>query len=294
MTGGGPAGRCRIEHGAGFRLRDHDPADAGGDQGAPDKAAGASRLADAVHRLSALQERLFAQGRWSLLCVFQAMDAGGKDGTIGHVLSGVNPAGVRVVSFKAPGPEELARDFLWRVHAQVPRRGEIGVFNRSHYEEVLAVRVHPELLERQRLPDAVTGADLWRGRLEDIAAFEAYLARQGVAILKFFLHVSRKEQRRRLLARLDDPDKLWKFDADDLAQRKLWDQYQDAYEAAIAATSAPHAPWFVVPADHKWFARLVVAEAMVAALDALDLTLPPPDDARRAMLDHARQALRED
>ena len=192
--------------------------------------------------------------KWSLLCVFQAMDAAGKDGTIKHVMSGVNPQGVQVTSFKQPGPEELAHDFLWRVMREAPERGRIGIFNRSHYEEVLVVRVHPDLLARQHLPELLT-KKMWDHRLEDIAAFERYLARQGTVILKFFLNVSKEEQKRRFLERMDHPNKNWKFSASDMAERAHWDDYMAAYQAAIAATAAPHAPWFVVPADHKWFTR---------------------------------------
>ena len=203
----------------------------------------------------------------------------------------MNPQGVDVTSFKAPGPEELAHDFLWRIHRALPARGRIGILNRSHYEEVLVVRVHPELLARQHVPDAVGGKRFWRHRLEDIAAFERYLARQGTLILKFFLHLSKEEQRRRLLARLEEPGKLWKFDPGDLAERARWDEYMDAFEAAIAATAATHAPWFVVPADHKWFARLVVVEALREALSGLDLRLPAPDAAHAAALEQARRDL---
>jgi len=232
--------RYRVADGGQFRLKDHDPADTGGLE--LDSDAARDLLVRDVARLADLQAKLYAQNSWSLLCVFQAMDAAGKDGTIKHVMSGVNPQGVQVSAFKAPGPEELAHDFLWRVVRELPERGRIGVFNRSHYEEVLVVRVHPELLQRQRLPDAVPGKHFWRDRLTDIAAFERYLARQGTVVQKFFLHVSKDEQRRRLLARLDEPDKNWKFSADDLKERARWDDYMDAYQRAIAATATPHAP----------------------------------------------------
>jgi PPK2 family polyphosphate:nucleotide phosphotransferase len=291
MTGpiAGALKRYRVADGAEFRLKDHDPADTGG----LDLDADAARdlLAHDVARLAGLQARLYADNRWSLLCVFQAMDAAGKDGTIKHVMSGVNPQGVQVSAFKAPGPEELAHDFLWRVARQLPERGRIGVFNRSHYEEVLVVRVHPEFLERQRLPDRLLGKRFWRHRLEDIAAFERYLARQGTVVLKFFLHVSKEEQKRRLLARLDEPDKNWKFNPDDLAERARWDDYMDAYERAIAATAAPHAPWYVVPADHKWFAHLVVVAAMIEALQDMDLHFPALTEAQRQALEEARRRL---
>ncbi|HUZ62557.1 MAG TPA: polyphosphate kinase 2 family protein [Acetobacteraceae bacterium] len=281
--------RYRVVSGKKFRLRDHDPADTGGLK--LDKAAASQALAEGVAQLSALQERLYAQDRWSVLCLFQAMDAGGKDGTIKHVMSGVNPQGVHVTSFKAPSTEELSHDFLWRVHRALPVRGTIGIHNRSHYEEVLIARVHPEMLDRQRLPRAVAGRKLWHHRLADIAAFEAYLARQGVIVLKFFLHISKDEQKRRLLARLDDTARNWKFNPEDVAERGLWDDYMHAYQRAIAATAAPHAPWFVVPADSKWFARLAVCGAIVEALRALDLALPHATQAERAALAAARHHL---
>jgi PPK2 family polyphosphate:nucleotide phosphotransferase len=273
--------RYRVTEGKGFRLKHHDPGDTGGDL--VDHADSEALLADGVKRLAALQELLYPQESWALLCLFQAMDAAGKDGTIKHVMSGVNPQGVAVSSFKQPGPEDLAHDFLRRVMRRLPARGQIGIFNRSHYEEVLVVRVHPDLLARQHLPEALAGKKIWQHRLDDIAAFERYLARQGFVQLKFFLHLSPEEQRRRFLARLDTPDKTWKFSASDIAERAHWDAYQDAYEEAIAATATAHAPWFVVPADHKWFARLVVVEAMVAALEDLDLKPPsmPPEHAEQ-------------
>ncbi|MBV9756117.1 MAG: polyphosphate kinase 2 family protein [Alphaproteobacteria bacterium] len=283
--------RYRVTDGAKFRLKDHDPADTGGLE--LDADAAKARLLQDVQKLAELQDRLYAQDRWALLAIFQAMDAAGKDGTIKHVMSGVNPQGVRVASFKQPGPEELAHDFLWRVMRELPERGRIGVFNRSHYEEVLVVRVHPELLERQRLPEQLVAGKkhFWRDRLRDIAAFEQYLANQGFVVLKFFLHVSKEEQKRRFLARLDDPDKNWKFSASDIAERARWDDYAEAYERAIGATAAPHAPWFVVPADHKWFAHLVVVAAMIAALQDLDLHWPQVAAADHAALDAARSRL---
>ena len=281
--------RYRITAGKGFRLKDCDPADTGG--GLIDHAMSDALLASGVQRLAALQETLYPQDQWAMLTVFQAMDAAGKDGTIKHVMSGVNPQGVQVTSFKQPGPEELAHDFLWRSSRHLPMRGQIGVFNRSHYEEVLVVRVHPELLDRQHLPPALNGKKVWKHRLEDIANFERYLSRQGFVILKFFLHVSREEQKRRFLARLDTPDKNWKFSAADLAERDHWDDYMDAYEDAIAATAAPHAPWFVVPADHKWFTHLVVVEAMIAALEDLGLHTPEVTPEMRERLAEAKQQL---
>ncbi|MGH7042813.1 MAG: polyphosphate kinase 2 family protein [Acetobacteraceae bacterium] len=281
--------RFRVTRGKGFRLKDHDPADTAGHLVTHDEAQ--QLLAAGVDRLAALQEKLAAQDRWSMLCVFQAMDAAGKDGTISHVMSGVNPAGVQVTSFKAPGPEELAHDFLWRSVRALPGRGRIGIFNRSHYEEVLVVRVHPEILAHQRLPHELVGRKLWDQRLRAIAGFERYLARQGTVVLKFFLNVSREEQKRRFLARLDEPDKHWKFSTADLAERDHWNAYQATYQAAIEATAAPHAPWFVVPADHKWFTRLIVSAALIEALDHLDLRIPPPDAALEAALAAARAKL---
>lgn len=256
------------------------------------KAAGKRILADSVARLSALQEVLYAERRWSVLLVLQAMDAGGKDGTIKHVLSGVNPQGLSVVSFKPPGSEELAHDFLWRVHRALPARGMIGVFNRSHYEEAIIARVHPELLEAQRLPEAVRGGPtFWDDRLADMAAFERYLTRQGTRIVKVFLHLGPDEQKARLRARLDDPDKLWKFDPADLAERRRWPDYQSAYEAAISATSTAAAPWFVVPADQKWFARMVVADLLVGTLESLHMRMPEPAPDVLRQLEEARDAL---
>ncbi len=256
---------------------------------------GEALLADGVERLSALQARLYAANSWALLAVFQAMDAGGKDGTIRHVMSGVNPQGVRVASFKQPGPAELAHDFLWRVHREVPGRGQIGIFNRSHYEEVLAVRVHPELLEHQHLPghpeDGHKAGRFWRRRLRDIAHFESFLSRQGVVPVKFFLHVSKEEQRRRLLSRLEEPGKLWKFSSADLAERALWDRYQACYEDAIRHTASRRAAWYVVPADSKWFAHLVVVEAMIATLEAMDLKAPEVAETDAAELKRARAML---
>ena len=281
--------KYRVTDGRDFKLKHYSPEDQGG-PGITKEAADAL-LADGVARLSVLQTRLYAQDRWALLAAFQAMDAAGKDGTIKHVMTGINPQGVQVTSFKQPGPEALDHDFLWRVHDVVPKRGQIGIFNRSHYEEVLVCRVHPELIDKQMLPEAVRGKKFWKHRLEDIAAFEAYLARQGVAQAKFFLHVSREEQKRRFLARIDTPNKNWKFSLADLKERSFWDAYQDAYEDAIAATAAPHAPWFVVPADHKWFTHLIVVEAMIAALEALKLKEPVAPPAQLAELQAARASL---
>jgi PPK2 family polyphosphate:nucleotide phosphotransferase len=280
--------RFRVTSGRGFRRADFDPGDTAGLRS---RTQAARRLAQGVERLKSLQEKLYAQDRWALLVVFQAMDAAGKDSTIKHVMSGVNPQGCEVHSFKAPSAEELDHDFLWRCTRHLPERGRIGIFNRSHYEEVLVVRVHPELLARQRIPESLTRGAIWRRRFEDIRGFERHLARNGTVILKFFLHVSPGEQRKRFLERLDEPRKNWKFSAADVAERAHWPVYMEAYEDAIRHTAAEHAPWFVVPADHKWFTRLVVAEAVLGALEALDLHLPRPDAAGRRELARARTQL---
>jgi PPK2 family polyphosphate:nucleotide phosphotransferase len=280
--------RVRITDGEGFRLRDHDPADTGH---GIDAEVAKTLLADGVARLSELQTRLYASETWSMLAVFQAMDAAGKDGTIRHVMTGVNPQGVDVSSFKQPGPEALAHGFLWRVHQAAPRNGRIAIFNRSHYEDVLICRVHPEMIDRQHLPDAVRGKKFWKHRMDDICAFEKYMTRQGTVVLKFFLHLSKAEQRRRFLSRIDEPHKNWKFSSADMAERAYWDAYQDAYETAIEATAAPHAPWFIVPADTKWFTHLVVVQAMIEALEALNLQEPSPSPEECARLATAREAL---
>jgi PPK2 family polyphosphate:nucleotide phosphotransferase len=238
-----------------------------------------------------LQDILAAQDRWGLLLIFQAMDAAGKDGTIKHVMSGVNPQGVQVSSFKAPSGEELSEGFLWRTEKNVPARGRIGIFNRSYYEEVLVVRVHPELLERQKLPNKLVTKNIWKERFDDINAFERYLTRNGIAVVKFFLHVSRKEQKRRFLERLTNPEKNWKFSPADVAERQHWDAYQDAYEDMIRHTASQHAPWYVVPADNKWFTRLVVAEAVVDALEAMNLKYPKVDKELKVQLGKARRQL---
>jgi PPK2 family polyphosphate:nucleotide phosphotransferase len=241
-----------------------------------------------------LQKRLYADGHWAVLIVLQGMDTAGKDGIIGHVMSGLNPQGCEVRAFKAPSEEELAHDFLWRASLRLPGRGRIGIFNRSHYEEVLVVRVHPDLLERQKLPKKAFGKEFWNERFSDIRAFERHLARNGTLVLKFFLHVSREEQRNRLLARLDEPDKRWKFSVGDLIERGLWDKYMAAYEEMIQATSRPEAPWYIVPADHKPFARLVVSAALVEGLQGLDLHFPKLDRAALDELDKAGAELRHE
>jgi PPK2 family polyphosphate:nucleotide phosphotransferase len=237
------------------------------------------------------QDKLYAQDRWAVLLVFQAMDAAGKDSTIKHVMSGVNPQGCQVTSFKQPSSEELDHDYLWRCMRHVPARGMIGIFNRSYYEEVLVVRVHPEYLGAQKLAPQLITKRIWQERYEDISNYEAYLARNGVVILKFFLHVSREEQKKRFLARLDEPEKNWKFSAADVKERVLWDRYQEAYDDAIRHTAAKHAPWYVVPADNKWYTRLVVAAAVVGAIADLQLAYPKVDASKRRELARAREAL---
>jgi PPK2 family polyphosphate:nucleotide phosphotransferase len=280
----------RVTKGRGFHLRDIDPADTAQLESADvDRAREA--LQAGVERLAEYQDKLYAQDRWSLLLIFQAMDAAGKDGTIKHVMSGVNPQGVQVYSFKAPSAEELDHDYLWRCMRCLPERGRIGIFNRSYYEEVLVARVHPEILERQRLPPQLVTRSIWEERFEQIRNFESYLARNGTVIRKFFLHVSKGEQKRRFLARLDEPAKNWKFSASDVAERRHWKEYQRAYEDAIRATASDEAPWYVVPADHKWFTRLVVAAAIVDALEELDLHYPNVSPEQRRALAAARREL---
>ena len=281
--------RYRVTNGKGFSLADHDPGDTAGLK--VDKPAAKAILQEGIDLLKEAQDMLYAQDRWAVLCIFQAMDAAGKDGAIKYVVSGVNPQGVRVNSFKAPGPVERDHDFLWRHAIALPRRGEIGIHNRSWYEEVLVARVHPEILDNQQLPPRVRTKRIWEERLEDIANFEKYLSRQGVVVLKFFLHLSAEEQRRRFLSRIEEPEKNWKFSAADVVERRHWDNYQDAYEKAIRATATPHAPWYVVPADHKWFTRLVVAGALAVALGDLDLHYPKVGAEALARLEAARKEL---
>jgi PPK2 family polyphosphate:nucleotide phosphotransferase len=279
----------RITKGKGFRLKSVDPGDTCGLQ--LGKGEAAELLASGIKWLAEEQDMLYAQDSWSLLLVFQAMDAAGKDGTIKHVMSGVNPQGCQVFSFKQPSREDLDHDFLWRYVKCLPERGRIGIFNRSYYEEVLVVRVHPEILRRQRLPAQNVGKRIWDDRLADIAHFEDYLARQGTILLKFFLHVSREEQKKRFMERLDKPRKHWKFSSADIRERGFWGDYMQAFEEAIRTTAAPHAPWFIVPADNKWFTRLVVAAAIVEAVEKLDLTYPKIDAAKKKELAAARAAL---
>jgi PPK2 family polyphosphate:nucleotide phosphotransferase len=273
MTSANHIKQYRIDNPERFRLAAFDPADTGGL--AHDKEDGKTMLAKDIARLAELQERLYAHDRWALLVILQGMDTAGKDGVIKHVMSAINPQGCHVHSFKAPSEEELAHDFLWRAAKRLPERGRVGIFNRSYYEETLVVRVHPDLLEREKLPgQLLAGKDIWKERFQDICGFERHLADNGVVVLKFFLHISKEEQRQRLLARLEEPAKRWKFSMGDIAERKLWDKYMAAYEDMIRATSRPQAPWHVVPADHKWFGRLVVAGAIVDALERLDLAFP--------------------
>jgi PPK2 family polyphosphate:nucleotide phosphotransferase len=279
----------RITKGKGFRLKDFDPADTAGLQ--MDKGEARELLQRGTSWLAEEQQMLYAQDRWSLLLVFQAMDAAGKDSTIKHVMSGVNPQGCQVSSFKQPTSEDLDHDFMWRYMRRLPERGRIGIFNRSYYEEVLVVRVHPEILQRQKLPPALVGKTLWDERLADIARFEDYATRQGTKILKFFLNVSRKEQKKRFMDRLDEPEKNWKFSASDVKEREFWDDYMQAFEEAIKGTASKHAPWYVVPADNKWFTRLIVAAAIVEAMASLDLTYPKVDAAKKKELAAARVAL---
>jgi PPK2 family polyphosphate:nucleotide phosphotransferase len=281
--------RFRVTDGKKFRLKDYEPADQAGH--IIGKAEAQQLLRMGVERLAMNQEKLYAQDRWAVLCVFQAMDAAGKDGMIKHVMTGVNPQGVQVVSFKQPGPEDLDHDFLWRIWRELPQRGRIGIFNRSHYEEVLVVRVHPKVLQAQKLPEPLLGKHIWKERLQSITHMERHLARQGTVILKFFLHVSKAEQKRRFLERLDEPDKNWKFSASDVAERGYWKDYMTAYEEAIAATAAPHAPWFIVPADVKPFSRLLVVAAINEALDRLDLRYPQVSATEKAALAAARKKL---
>ena len=279
----------RVTNGAKFRLKKIDPSDTRGLK--PDKSEAQERLATGVEWLAAEQDKLYAQDRRSLLLIFQAMDAAGKDSTIKHVMSGVNPQGVQVVAFKQPSSEELDHDWMWRCYRHLPERGRIGIFNRSYYEEVLVVRVHQEILRAQKLPPECVGKNIFDQRLQDIAATEDYLVRNGTSVLKFFLHVSRKEQKKRFLERLDEPEKSWKFSAADVKERAHWDEYMDAYEAAIRATATPNAPWFVVPADSKWFTRLVVVGAIVEALEKMRLKYPTISPAQRAELDRSRKLL---
>jgi PPK2 family polyphosphate:nucleotide phosphotransferase len=282
------ARRFTVAKGRQFRLSEVAPDDTGG---IDSKEHAAALLAEGVDRLRVEQEKLYAQGTWAMLLIFQAMDAAGKDSTIKHVMSGVNPQGCQVFSFKAPSAEELAHDFLWRTTRCLPERGRIGIFNRSYYEEVLVVRVHPKLLAAQRLPAPLVSKRIWKERFDDINAFERHLVRSGVVVRKFFLHVSKERQKERFLERLEKPEKNWKFSSDDLTERKRWGDYMAAYEDMIRHTATADSPWHVVPADHKWFTRLVVSATVADAMSELELKFPTVDRARRRQLEAARAAL---
>jgi len=282
--------RYRVTNGKKFRLKDFDPADTAGMK-KESKPEAQAMMQQGIERLRELQDKLYAQDRWAMLLVLQAMDAAGKDSTIKHVMSGVNPQGCEVYSFKAPSSEELDHDFLWRCMPCLPNRGHIGIFNRSYYEEVLVVRVHPEILGAQKLPPELVTKRIWTERHGDIANFERYLSRQGTVVRKFFLNVSREEQKRRFLERIEQPEKNWKFSAADVKERRHWNEYMDAYEDAIRATATPDAPWYVVPADNKWFTRLVVAAAVVTTLEELDLQYPKLGKKQLAELAAARAGL---
>jgi len=280
----------RVDEGKRFRLRDVDPGDTLG-LGSEGKPRAKEALTNGIEALAALQDKLYAQDRWAVLLIFQAMDAAGKDGTIKHVMSGVNPQGCEVFSFKGPSAEDLDHDYLWRCLRCLPQRGRIGIFNRSYYEETLVVRVHEAFLRGQKLPPELVTKHIWKERFEDIRNVEQYLARNGVVIRKFFLHVSKGEQKRRFLERLDNPEKNWKFSANDAREREFWGDYMRAYEETIQHTATPEAPWYVVPADNKWFTRLVVAAAVVDTLASLGLEYPRIDKTKRKELAAAKQAL---
>src|ERR1700719_3234379 len=285
--------RYRIEHGKHFNLKDHDPADTHG-LGSELKPQAKELLADGVQELSRLEDILAAQDSWGLLLILQGIDAAGKDGTVKHVMSGVNPQGVEVWSFKAPSAEELNHDYLWRTTKCLPKRSQIGIFNRSYYEEILVVRIHREMLENEKLPKPLVTKHIWQERFEDINAFERYLTRNGIAVVKFFLHVSKQEQKRRFLERLDNPEKNWKFSAADVKERKYWNDYQSAYEKMIRNTASEHAPWVVVPADNKWFSRLLVVATVVDALSEMKLEYPKLSEEKMAELKAARKELEKE
>ena len=280
----------RITDGGRFRLKDINPDDTL-DLKSEDKPRAKEALASGVEALTELQDMLYAQDQWSLLLIFQAMDAAGKDGAIKHVMSGVNPQGCQVFSFKGPSSQDLDHDYLWRCVRCLPERGRIGIFNRSYYEETLAVRVHPEFLERQRLPKQLVTDDIWKTRFKDIRSFERYLTRNGTIVRKFFLHLSKGEQKKRFLERLENPDKNWKFSVNDATEREYWKDYMEAYEDTIRKTATRYAPWYVVPADNKWFTRVVVAAAVIDALASLDLAYPKVSKQRLGELEEARRAL---
>ena len=280
----------RVTSGEKFRLRDIDPGDTLG-VGSEEKPRAKAALLLGIEVLAELQDKLYAQDKWAVLVVLQGLDASGKDGVIKHVMSGVNPQGCQVYSFKTPSTEELDHDFLWRYMKCLPNRGHIGIFNRSYYEETLVVRVHPELLAKQRIPPSLVTRNIWKERFHDIRAFEAYLARNGIVLVKFYLHLSKEEQKRRLLERTELPDKNWKFSAADMAERAKWDDYQEAFEDAIRNTATEECPWYVVPADNKWFARGIVATAIIERLASLDLAYPQVDKAKLKEIEEARKAL---
>ena len=280
----------RVTNGKKFRLKDVDPGDTQSFT-SEDKPQAREALQTGIAALAELQDMLYAQDRWSLLLIFQAMDAAGKDGTIKHVMSGINPQGCQVSSFKAPSNEELDHDYLWRCQKALPERGRIGIFNRSYYEETLVVRVHPEFLAGEKLPPELVTKNIWEDRFQDIRAFERYLTRNGTIVRKFFLHVSKEEQQKRFLARLDMPEKNWKFSASDAKERGYWDDYMKAYEETIRKTATEDSPWYVVPADNKWFTRVVVASAVIDALASLDLHYPKVSDAKKQELAEARNLL---
>jgi PPK2 family polyphosphate:nucleotide phosphotransferase len=281
----------RVTKGKNFRLKDVDPNDTLDFTKEADKLKAKEALVTGVAALAELQDKLYAQDKWAVLLIFQAMDAAGKDGAIKHVMSGVNPQGCEVYSFKSPSNEDLDHDYLWRCMKDLPNRGHIGIFNRSYYEEVLVVRVHPEFLAKQKLPPKLVGKHIWEDRYEDIRNFEQYLARNGVVVRKFFLHVSKKEQKRRFLDRIDDPLKNWKFSSNDASERDFWDDYMKAYEEMIQQTATKHAPWYVVPADNKWFTRVVVGSAVIETLASLDLAYPDVDQSKLKELAAAKKKL---
>jgi PPK2 family polyphosphate:nucleotide phosphotransferase len=278
----------RVFKGDNFRLKDFDPEDT---NGMKDKKQAKEILEHSRELLSEFQEKLYAQDRWALLIIFQAMDAAGKDGAVKHVMSGINPQGCDVTSFKAPSKEELDHEYLWRAHRAVPQRGKIGIFNRSYYEEVLVVRVHQDLLNAQQLPKELINKHIWEERYEDINNFEKYLGRNGIIVMKFFLHLSKSEQKKRFLERLEMPEKNWKFSMADVKERSCWKDYQHAYEEMIQNTATKHAPWHVIPADNKWFTRLAVAGAIIEKLHSLDLQFPEVDDDKKKELAQVRKAL---
>ncbi len=282
------ANRYRIDDGRNFRIEDSDPSDTA-DFSSKEKAA--ELLVSGIQHLIEMQQKLYAQNDWALLLIFQALDAAGKDGAIQHVMSGVNPQGCQVNSFKTPSPLELGHDFLWRTTVALPERGRIGIFNRSYYEEVLVVRVHQALLQNQRIPQSLVTERIWEERFEDINAFERHLSRNGVIVRKFFLHISKDEQKRRFLKRLEEPQKNWKFSATDLKERNYWADYMDAYQEMIRNTAASHAPWYVIPSDNKWFMRLIVAAIIVETLHSLNLHFPQVTQDQKQQLDHALRIL---